>query len=356
MNDKKNFYDILGLSKNASLEEIKKKYDELVMEFHPDINKASDASEKFTEIQNAYNVLSDSKKKYIYDQKLNSGFGNNFQTSDFRNSNDSSDFFTKFGNFFSSDNNQQQNFYYSSSDSSAASNFNQNSSSGFHNFFDFLQNKTSFFNNSESFAKQDNLYEKNSEEGDISFNLILSFEEACLGKIKKIEYQFLDKNKQNKTRILNINIDSGIQNGQIVIFQNAGNYSDLTKKFGKLFLKFLVKKHPLLELGEKEGQIKLIIPINFMRAFFGCTIIIPTLFGNYKLKVPPRILNNKEIVLPNMGIPKYRFNEQINIIKIVNDIKIDKFYYNKLKDLYSIFEKKNFFSNEEKVFFNKKNK
>ncbi len=68
MPTKRDYYDILGVSKKASKEEIKKAYRKLALEHHPDRNKSSDASEKFKEINEAYEVLSDPKKKQTYDQ------------------------------------------------------------------------------------------------------------------------------------------------------------------------------------------------------------------------------------------------------------------------------------------------
>src|SRR3989338_3643850 len=62
-----NYYDILGVNKNASLAEIKTAYRKLALQWHPDRNKSSGAEKKFKEINQAYEVLSDSKKKQIYD-------------------------------------------------------------------------------------------------------------------------------------------------------------------------------------------------------------------------------------------------------------------------------------------------
>jgi len=65
---KRDYYEVLGLSKSASTSEIKKAYRKLAKEFHPDRNRAADAEEKFKEIKNAYEILSDDQKKSAYDQ------------------------------------------------------------------------------------------------------------------------------------------------------------------------------------------------------------------------------------------------------------------------------------------------
>lgn len=71
--DKKDYYEVLGISKDSSKEDIKKAYRKLVKKYHPDVNKASDAEEKFKEVQEAYEVLSDESKRSAYDQYGHAG-------------------------------------------------------------------------------------------------------------------------------------------------------------------------------------------------------------------------------------------------------------------------------------------
>lgn len=71
--DKKDYYEVLGIAKDSSKEDIKKAYRKLVKKYHPDVNKASDAEEKFKEVQEAYEVLSDDSKRSAYDQYGHAG-------------------------------------------------------------------------------------------------------------------------------------------------------------------------------------------------------------------------------------------------------------------------------------------
>jgi len=74
---KKDYYELLDVSRNASDEDIKKAFRKLALEFHPDRNKNADATDKFKEINEAYQVLSDSDKRSIYDQYGHAGLDNN---------------------------------------------------------------------------------------------------------------------------------------------------------------------------------------------------------------------------------------------------------------------------------------
>ena len=67
MSAKRDYYEVLGVSKSSSVDEIKKQYRKLALKFHPDRNKSEEAPEHFKEISEAYAVLSDSEKRQLYD-------------------------------------------------------------------------------------------------------------------------------------------------------------------------------------------------------------------------------------------------------------------------------------------------
>jgi molecular chaperone DnaJ len=82
MAEKRDYYEVLGVSRTASKEEIKDAYRKLAMQYHPDRNKASDAEERFKEISEAYAVLSDDQKRMQYDHLGHAGFDQRYTTED----------------------------------------------------------------------------------------------------------------------------------------------------------------------------------------------------------------------------------------------------------------------------------
>ena len=103
MAEKRDFYEVLGVNRTASLEEIKKAYRKLAMQFHPDRNPSKEAEEKFKEATEAYDVLSDNEKRHKYDQYGHAGVGlGGFGSGDFGGAafRDFQDIFGDFSDFF----------------------------------------------------------------------------------------------------------------------------------------------------------------------------------------------------------------------------------------------------------------
>ena len=82
MSAKRDYYEVIGVSKSASTDEIKSQYRKLALKFHPDRNKSADAQEHFKEISEAYAVLSDSSKRQLYDQHGHAGVDGRYSTED----------------------------------------------------------------------------------------------------------------------------------------------------------------------------------------------------------------------------------------------------------------------------------
>ena len=101
VNPHKDYYEILGVSRNATKEEIKAAYRRLAMQYHPDRNKSPDAAEKFKEISEAYAVLSDDEKRRLYDMYGHAGIEGKYTTEDLCSGIDFEDIFRDLGFGFS---------------------------------------------------------------------------------------------------------------------------------------------------------------------------------------------------------------------------------------------------------------
>jgi len=293
----KDYYQILGVSENASQQEIKQAFKKLAREYHPDMvppEKKKEAEEKFKEINEAYSVLSDPQKRAQYDRSRRLG------QIDFSN-------------------------------------------------FDFLRK---FF--------EDLLwpYRKKDKGRDIYLGIEISFKEAILGTKKEIEYlrsslchfcqgrgadpqapikicpfcqgrgvieqrtlifyqrkicpkcqgrgeipqkacpscQGLGKIKQKKR--LEVEIPAGIEDGQMVKYRGMGDYGkDLN---GDLYLEVKVLPHPYLERRGRDLYYQL--EINFCQAALGDEVLIPALEGKQVLKIPAGIQNGETIKIQQKGI------------------------------------------------------
>lgn len=161
--NKKDYYEILGVSKNATEDEIKKAFRKLAMKYHPDVNKSPDAEEKFKEINQAYSVLIDKDKRSLYDQFGHGavdgtwGMDENSANSNTNNTNSSStyanydsvfddpEFFDMFNSYYAQqtedddDEDEEDTYFYT--------NNNQNTN---HNTYQSSTNQTNNRNNTQS--------------------------------------------------------------------------------------------------------------------------------------------------------------------------------------------------------------
>ena len=82
MSAKRDYYEVIGVTKTSSQDEIKSQYRKLALKFHPDRNKSPEAAEHFKEISEAYAVLADPKKRQLYDQHGHAGVDGRYSTED----------------------------------------------------------------------------------------------------------------------------------------------------------------------------------------------------------------------------------------------------------------------------------
>ena len=249
---KKDFYETLGVSKNASKDEIKSAYRKAALKFHPDRNKSPDAEEKFKEINEAYEVLSNDQKKTAYDQYGHAAFDPNSGP---------------FGGRTYTQQNGPFNFTYTQSGGNpfGGADFDFG---GFSNPFDIFEQ---FFGG--SFGQQGR-QQKRLE----TYKISLSFLEAAKG----VEKEFTIDGKRKK-----IKIPAGVDDGQKIRFQDFILYIDVLPD--KIF--------------KREGNdVFITINLTIAQAVLGAVIEVPTLTEPLKVKVKSGTQPNTLIRLRGKGI------------------------------------------------------
>ena len=249
---KKDFYETLGVSKNASKDEIKSAYRKSALKFHPDKNKAPNAEEQFKEINEAYEVLSNDQKKAAYDQYGHAAFD------------PSSGGFG--GHTYS--NQSGPNFTYTNSAGGNPFGGSGFDFEGFNNPFDIFEQ---FFGSGFGGQRQQG---KRIE----TYKIELTFLEAANGCQKEVN---IDGHKKT------IKIPAGVDDGQKIRFSEFVLYVDIQPD--KVF--------------KRDGNDVFInVNISLTQAILGDTIEVPTLTESLKVKVKPGTQPNTLIRLKNQGI------------------------------------------------------
>lgn len=272
----KSLYQTLGVSQNATSDEIKKAYRKLARQYHPDINKAKDAEEKFKEINAAYEILSDEKKRAQYDQFGDSMFGGqNF--SDFARSNQNIDLEDILNQIFGGNMGGRSERF---------------STGRFSNFGGF-----------------DGLFgETNKEQLNIIKEITIPFESALLGG----NYHYAEGR-------FDIKIPAGIKNGEKLRVKNRGRKSGNIS--GDLILKVSIA--PSNEYEIKDDMLTKKINISLKTALFGGKIKVQTPYKELNLTIPKNTKNNQRFRIKEHGIKNRKTNSIGDLYIIINVILPD---------------------------------
>lgn len=366
---KRDYYEILGISKTASTEEIKKAYRSLAKKYHPDVSTEPDAEAKFKEVQEAYDTLSDPQKRAQYDQFGHAG----------ANGNPFGEGFSGFGGF-----------------------------GGFEDIF------SSFFGGGSRPRRENNVGD------DINIRMTIDFMEAVLGTEKAIEVEITEdcrhchgtgaesnkdievcsrchgqgyvnidqrtifgnvrtqtvcpvcggrgqtiKNKchvcsgsgrQRVKKKVNVKIPAGVDNDMTLRVPGYGHGGKKGAESGDLFITFKVRPHKVFK--RQDMNIILEVPITFSQAALGDKVVVPTIYGDVDLTIPAGIQSGTTLRMREKGIKDVRSNrrgDQLVVIQVETPKNLsseEKKLFEQLKNLdtprkESIWKKfKNFFQNQ----------
>ena len=272
----KDYYSILGISKDADASAIKKAYRKLAKKYHPDSNEGDDyAAGKFKEINEAYDVLGDEKKRKLYDQYGSAafdgagGFNGNQQGS-----------YNSYGG-----NNQFHEFHFEGGDDIDDILKNMFGGGSFQNKYSKAFHRSGF--------GQDYSTKKGS---DMRSSIEVTFEEAAFGAKKRVRLQ----NQNGKTDVIEVNIPAGISNEKTLRLKGKGMPGVNGGPAGDLLLKVLVKEKPGMK---REGQdLYTTARIPFSTAVLGGEVKISTIYGDVMCKIKEGTQSGSKIRLKNKGI------------------------------------------------------
>jgi len=268
---KKNFYDILGVNRNATEDEIKKAYRTLAKKYHPDVNPGNkEAETRFKEINEAYEVLSNPQKKKQYDMTgeyiFEPGFeGGRKWTYTYPGNVDIGDFGFDIGSF--------------------------------EDIFGSI------------FSKKKRAETEFGRGRDIEYRLELDFENAVKGTEVRIPVN---------NEWITVRIPPGVDDGSKVKIAGRGSRNIKGGKSGDLYIIISVKPHPYFT--RKGNDIYIDLPVTITEASLGTKISIPTIDGKTLLTIPPGTSSGQKLRLRGKGVPDKKSKtrgDQYVIIEII---------------------------------------
>jgi len=282
------YYEILGLKKNATDDEIKKAFRKLARKHHPDLNpNDKEANKKFQQINEANEVLSDPVKRKKYDQ-----YGKDWQHSE---------------QFEKAQQSGRRSAYPGGQDFSGSFGGND-----FSDFFSFM------FGGSESRSSQAKFKGQ-----DYNSELQLSLRDAYI-----THQQTLNINGKS----VRITIPAGIENGQVIKLKGYGARGVNGGTNGDLFITFSIAPDPRYK--RKGNDLHITEEISLYTAVLGGEITIDTLGGKIKLKVLPETQNGSKTRLKGKGFPVYKKEGEFGDLYITYHIKIPTHLTEKEKTLF----------------------
>jgi len=321
---KKDYYEILGVAKDATTAQIKKAYRSMALKYHPDRvaeDKKAEASEKFKEMSEAYGVLSDAKKRGMYDQYGHAGIDQNYTSDDIFRGADFSGF-GDLGDVFS------QIFGGSGFDIFGGGRSSQRVQRGrdiqyevditLNEAHDGVQKKIKIPRNEHcqecqgTGAKGSTALKKCATCGGrgqvVMSSGFFSMQQtcsACQGRGSTItEYcpRCQGKGVNRVTRTIDVNIPAGVDNSSRLRVSGEGEVGKGGP--GDLYLYIHVLPHKTFQREETDLYMQL--PLSFVLAALGGEVSVPTLKGNVEMKVPAGTQSGKVFRLKGEGMPSLR--------------------------------------------------
>ncbi|OEH93692.1 molecular chaperone DnaJ [Bacillus solimangrovi] len=341
---KRDYYDVLGVEKSASKEEIKKAYRKLARKYHPDVSKEDDAAEKFKEASEAYEVLSDEQKRAQYDQfghtDPNQGFGGG--GADFGGFGDIFDMFFGGGGRRRDPNAPRQgaDLQYTLTLEFEEAAFGKETEIQIPKEEEC---RTCDGSGAKPGTKPETCSHCNGSgqmnvEQNTPFGRVVNRRvcQHCSGTGKYVREKCTTcggDGKVTKRKKINVKIPAGVDEGQQMRVSGQGEPGVNGGPPGDLFVVFHVKSHEFFE--REENDIYCEMPITFVQAAIGDEVEVPTLHGKVKLKIPAGTQTGTRFRLRGKGVQSvrgYGQGDQHVKIRVVTPTKLTNHQKDLLKE------------------------
>ena len=307
----KDYYDILGLKKEASQDEIKRAYRSLARKYHPDVSKEDEAETKFKEVGEAYEVLKDPEKREAYDQ-----LGSNWQGGQ---------------DGFQPPPDWEQNFDF------GKGGYTQGNSQDYSSFFeDLFGGRHAGGGQYTNQGGQGRGFQSKGE--NVRAKIMIDLEDSLNGSQQSVKISSPEANAQgqvvNREKTLSIKIPKGIKEGQSIRLSKQGSPGYGGGEAGDLLIEVAFNTHPLYSIMEKD--ISLNVPVAPWEATLGGTIQVPTPDGKkVDMKVPPDSQHGRKLRLKGRGLPGKDAGDFYVVLQVMlppsSDPKV-KEYNEKMRD------------------------
>ncbi len=349
---KRDYYEVLGVDKNASEDQIKSAYRKMAKKYHPDLNKDNpDAEKNFKEVNEAYEVLSDSQKKSQYDQFGHSafegpgggaGYGGGFEG--FGGFEDIFDMFTGgFGRKSSSGPKRGNDLQYSITITLEEAAFGVSKEINVNRSEDC----TACHGTGAADPSKVRTCSRCNGTGQVQtvVNTIFGRSmtsktcEQCGGKGKTFDEPCKDcrgSGRRRRNRKIKINIPAGIADGQAVTLRGEGDHGSLGGPKGDLYVVVSIKPHK--KFKRRDDDLLIEMDISISQAILGDEVIVPTLEGDVKYKIEEGTQSGTVYKLKNKGIKHLRGSGKGSLYVKVN-VVIPKKITDKQRELIKEFDK-----------------
>jgi curved DNA-binding protein len=306
----KDYYATLGVTRDASDEDIKKAFRKLARQYHPDVAKDKKvAEEKFKEINEAYEVLSDPAKRKKYDT-----LGANWKSGGFEPPPGWQ---------------QERGARWSSPDGGSAYEFHFGGT-GFSDFFEqffgkggggfediLRQARAGRPPGGEPFAARGERADYAMRGADIEGDILVTLEEAMRGSVRSISLQKNNpRTGQTETHTFKVRIPAGVREGQTIRVASKGGEGSGGGPAGDLYLRVRLAAHP--DFRPRGADLYHDLDLAPWEAVLGCEVAVPTLDGKVTVRIPPGTNNGRQLRLRGRGLPHGQNGERGDLYVVVN--------------------------------------